>query len=201
MRKREFLALTAAVSVAGPVFAEDEAKPVVIEMAQGAEDAPVTMIEYASYTCPHCANWHKETYPKVKADFIDTGKVRFIIREVYFDRPGLWAGMIARCGGPEKYFGMADLLFARQSEWARAESGAEIAENLYKLGRIAGMEQADMEACLNDRPMAEALVAEFQKNSETDKIRSTPSFVINGTLHSNEPYNKLKDILEEAGAV
>ena len=81
------------------------------DMALGAEDAPVTIIEYASYTCPHCATFHAGPYKQLKADYIDTGKVRFIFREVYFDKYGLWASMIARCGGPEKFFGISDLIF------------------------------------------------------------------------------------------
>ena len=77
-------------------------KSLVVEMALGAEDAPVTVIEYASFTCPHCRNFHQNTFKQVKENYVDTGKVRFIYREVYFDRFGLWAGMVARCGGPEK---------------------------------------------------------------------------------------------------
>ena len=74
----------------------------IVEMVQGAEDAPVEIIEYASYTCPHCANFHQGAYKQLKKDFIDTGKVKFIYREVYFDRYGLWASMVARCGGPAR---------------------------------------------------------------------------------------------------
>ena len=92
----------------------------IVDMAIGDENAPVTIIEYASYTCPHCATFHQGPFKKLKADYIDTGKVRFIYREVYFDRYGLWASMIARCGGPEKFFGITDLIFAGQSTWARA---------------------------------------------------------------------------------
>jgi len=85
----------------------------IVEMVQGAEDAPVTIVEYASYTCPHCANFHAGPYKQLKKDYIDTGKVKFIYREVYFDRYGLWASMVARCSGPEKFFGITDLILKR----------------------------------------------------------------------------------------
>ena len=86
------------------------------DMVMGAADAPVEIIEYASFTCPHCANFHATTYPLLKADYIDTGKVRFVYREVYFDRFGLWASMIARCGGEMRFFGMAELIYEKQKE-------------------------------------------------------------------------------------
>lgn len=92
----------------------------IVEMVQGAENAPVTVMEYASFTCPHCANFHEGPYKQLKADYIDTGKVKFVFREVYFDKYGVWASMIARCAGPEKFFGITELMFKGQSEWARA---------------------------------------------------------------------------------
>lgn len=93
----------------------------IVEMVLGAEDAPITMIEYASYTCPHCAAFHQGTYQEIKKNYIDTGKVKLVYREVYFDRYGLWASMVARCGGEDKFFGITDLIFKGQSEcpdWA-----------------------------------------------------------------------------------
>ena len=77
----------------------------------GEADAPVTIVEYASFTCPHCAHFHDDVFKKLKADYIDTGKVQFVYREVYFDRYGLWAAMMARCGGEMRYFGITDMLF------------------------------------------------------------------------------------------
>ncbi len=100
----------------------------IVEMAQGNEDAAVTLIEYASYTCPHCANFHEGPYKQLKSDFIDTGKIRFVYREVYFDRYGLWASMVARCAGPDKFFGITDLIFKGQSEWTKAGGASEIVD-------------------------------------------------------------------------
>ena len=86
------------------------------DFALGAEDAPVKMVEYASFTCPHCAAFHDTVFKPLKADYIDTGKVRFEFREVYFDRYGLWAAMVARCGGEMRYFGITDILFQTQQD-------------------------------------------------------------------------------------
>ncbi|MCP5086772.1 MAG: DsbA family protein [Rhodobacteraceae bacterium] len=203
LTRKQFLstfAATLAVSVGAPGFslADEAAETEIMEMTLGAEDAPVTMIEYASYTCPHCANFHENVFPNLKADYIDTGKVKFIYREVYFDRFGLWAGMLARCAGPDKYFGMADLLYKRQPEWAQGGSEpAEIVANMKKIGRVAGMTDEEMDACLQDGDKAKALVAEFQKNAEADDISGTPSFIIDGTKYSNRSYAELREILDQ----
>lgn len=87
------------------------------DMILGKLDAPVEVIEYASFTCPHCANFHDAVFDKLKKNYIDTGKVKFIYREVYFDKFGLWAAMVARCAGPEKYFPVSDMIYDTQKEW------------------------------------------------------------------------------------
>jgi protein-disulfide isomerase len=169
---------------------------VIQDMAQGAEDAPVTVIEYGSFTCPHCAAWHEESYEPLKEEFIDTGKVQFIFREVYFDRPGLWASMIARCGGEMRFFGIHDMIYAQQQEWIGDGEGATIAENLRTIGRSAGLDDATLEACLTDEARAEALVAWFQGNAEADDIQGTPTFIINGEKHSNMAWEEMRGIIE-----
>ncbi len=168
----------------------------VVEMELGAPDAPVTMMEYASFTCPHCATFHATVLPQLKADYIDTGKVRFIYRDVYFDRFGLWAAMVARCE-PTRFFGVVEMLYAQQRDWFGAGDPATVAENLKKIGRVAGLDTAQLDACFTDQAKAEALVAWFQKNAEADKIESTPSLVIDGELHSNMSYADLKAILDK----
>jgi len=168
----------------------------IIDMVQGAEDAPVTIIEYASYTCPHCAAYHEGPYKKLKADYIDTGKVRFIYREVYFDRYGLWASMIARCGGSEKFFGISDLIFKGQGEWIRAGGPTEIVDELRKIGRLAGLDNDRLEACLQDGANAQTLVAWYQQNAEEHGIDATPSFIVNGEKVSNQSYEDFKALIE-----
>lgn len=169
----------------------------VIEMVEGNPEAAVQVIEYASFTCPHCASFHENTYKQLKADYIDTGKIGFTFREVYFDKFGMWASMIARCDGPEKFFGITDMMMKGQSTWARAGSEGAIADELRKIGRLAGMESEQIEACLTDGDKLQTLVAWYQQNATKDEIRSTPSFVINGELYSNMSYADFKALLDE----
>ena len=179
--------------------ATDTAAPVptVPDMILGSADAPVTLMEYASYTCPHCAAFHDTVFKDLKKDYIDTGKVKFVFREVYFDRYGLWAAMIARCGGDTRYFGISSMLFDQQKEWAASEDPAVVVENLKKIGRTAGMDDATLQTCLEDGAMAEAMVAAFQTNSTADAIEGTPTIIINGDKHSNMTYEDLKKLLDE----
>lgn len=168
----------------------------VIEMVTGSEDAPVTIIEYASFTCPHCATFHENQLKQIKANYIETGKVKFVFREVYFDRFGLWASMVARCGGQEKFFGMTDLLMKGQKDWARAGDPVAIAGELRKVGRLAGLGEDQVQACLKDEAKAKSLVAWYQANATMDDIESTPSFVINGKKYSNMSYGDFADVLD-----
>jgi protein-disulfide isomerase len=185
------------LGLSGAASAQETDTSTIIEMVQGADDAPVTIIEYASYTCPHCAKFHAGPYKKLKKEYIDTGKVKFIFREVYFDKYGLWASMVARCGGPEKFFGITDLIFKGQSEWSRAGDASSIVDELRKIGRLAGVESDALEACLQDGANAQTLVAWYQEHAEADEVQSTPSFVINGKKVSNQSYADFAAIIEE----
>jgi protein-disulfide isomerase len=207
MDRRTFNRLIAAGVVsagATPLFAQDtsaESDAIIIpDMTMGSDDAPVTVIEYASFTCPHCATFHKNVFPSLRKDYIDTGKVKFIYREVYFDGPGLWAAMLARCGGEMRYFGISKLIYERQREWTQGEGGAAIAQNLYKIGRIAGLQDADMEACLQNQDVAKAMVARFQETSAADGVDSTPTLIVNGKNVGNKSYTELSAIIDEAMA-
>jgi protein-disulfide isomerase len=189
-----------ALAPVGMAFAQEEA-PVdtsrVVEMSLGNPDAAVTVIEYASFTCPHCRAFHDGPFKQLKADYIDTGKIHFIYREVYFDRFGLWGAMLARCGGEQRYFGISDMLYDNQQEWLGNGDPATIAENLKKIGLTAGLTAEQVDACMQDAEMAKALVAVYQKNAEADSIDSTPSFIINGEKYSNMSYEDFSAILEE----
>ena len=167
----------------------------ILEMTLGAKDAPIQMIEYASYTCPHCRTFHKDVFQKLKADYIDTGKLYFTYREIYFDRYGLWGSIVARCGGADKFFAISDLLYTKQSEWTKG-TPAEIAENLRRIGLTAGLSQDDVEGCFTDGKKAQSLVAWYEANRAEDDISSTPSFVINGVKYSNMSYAELQKILD-----
>lgn len=185
----------------GVAMAQDSAAEVdisgIVEMVQGPEDARVTVREYSSFTCPHCAQFHDETYPQLKRDYIDTGKIRFVYRDVYFDKFGLWASMLARCEGPDRFFGISDLLFDKQRDWLSGKSEGDIANNLRKLGVVAGMSPERVETCLNDKDKAKALVAWYQQNAEADRIEATPTLIINDEQYSNMSYDDLKAILDE----
>ena len=169
----------------------------VTEMVKGNPDATVEVIEYASYTCPHCATFHTSVLPDLEENYIDTGKIRFVYREVYFDKYGMWASLIARCGGEEKFFGITDLLYKSQRDWSRAGDDAAIADELRKIGRIAGIDSAALDACLTDGDQLQALLGWFQANAEAHEINSTPSFVINGRKYSNMPFNDFATVLDE----
>ncbi|ASP18889.1 disulfide bond formation protein D [Antarctobacter heliothermus] len=190
---------TGAADVRLPGAAQAQAAEIdistVTEMVKGAEDAPIEVIEYASYTCPHCASAHANLIPKLEQNYIDTGKVKFIYREVYFDKVGVWASLIARCGGEEKFFGITDLLYEGQSEWARQGEQGIIAA-FRKIGLKAGMESDQIEACLNDGDQIATLVGWFQANAAEHEINSTPSFVIDGKKYSNMSYEEFSAILD-----
>lgn len=168
----------------------------IADMVMGNPDAEVEFVEYASFTCPHCASFHAGAFKELKSDFIDSGKIKFIYREVYFDRPGLWASMLARCGGQEKFFGIVDMLYSGQSTWARAGEPTAIVEELRKIGRLAGLTNETLETCFQDATMAQTLVAWWQENGDRDGITSTPSFLINGTRHSNMAYPNMKELID-----
>ena len=202
--KRLFSAMTAIAMMAFTSIAVAQDAELdtssIIEMQIGNPDAPVTVIEYASYTCPHCASFHAGNYKKLKADYIDTGKINFVYREVYFDRFGVWASALARCAGPEKFFGITDLLYSGQSTWARAGGGdpGAIVEEIRKIGRLAGLDGESIEACLQDGDKLRTLVAWYQENAEEHGIQSTPSFVINGQTHNNMAYPEMQRLIDEA---
>ena len=177
--------------------AQEAEAPAVVEMTKGDPEAPVEVIEYASYTCPHCATFHQNVLPQLEEDYIDPGKVHFTYREVYFDKYGMWASMIARCGGEERFFGITDLLYEAQSDWSRAGSDVAVANELRKIGRLAGLGEERIEACLNDADKLRALVGWYQENATEHGIRSTPSFVIDGETYDNMSYADFSDLLDE----
>jgi protein-disulfide isomerase len=184
-----------------PVGAANAQTVAIEDITLGDPDAPVKVVEYASYTCPHCATFHTQTFKGFRDKYIETGLVHFTYREVFFDRYGLWAAMIARCAGPERYFGLADLIYRTQDEWARLADPADVAASLKKLGAQAGLGQAELDACLQDADKAQSLVAWYEANAAADGIRSTPSFLINGELHSGSmSLDQIGQLVEDAAA-
>lgn len=193
------MALTLAFGLGGFASAQETAPAAATEIKDfsiGNPDAKVKITEYASFTCPHCANFHDTVFKPLKTDYIDTGKVLFTYREVYFDRYGLWAAMVARCGGDMRYFGISDMLFDTQKEWPASDDPNVVVENLKKIGRTAGMDDVTLDACMKDGAMAEAMVKRFEENMKADEVEGTPTLFINGVKHDNMSYDDLKAIIE-----
>ncbi|MBK5934900.1 thioredoxin-like protein [Rhodovulum imhoffii] len=174
------------------------AKPVAITaMTLGDPQAPVKVQEFASFTCGHCGNFHDDVFKRLKADYIDTGKVHFAYQEVYWDRYALWAGMVARCGGEMRFFGLVDMIYDRQRAWLKAGEPADVAAALQKIGRSAGISEETLSACMQDGDTAQALVAWSDEQTAKHGIDATPSLVIDGRKYSNMSYADLKSILDE----
>ena len=186
--------------IKGLAFAEDPSKveKKYIEMSKGSDSAPVEFVEYASLTCPACAAFHANVYPKLNKEYIETGKIKFIHREIYFDRAGLWAALIARCtDAVGRYFGMLDLLYSEQIVWSRSDSSDEIVDALLKISAKSGIDKEKAISCLEDEEKALSLVEKFQLHIEQDKIESTPTFVINGKKYTNRSYEEIKKIIDK----
>ena len=168
------------------------------DIVLGDDAAPVTVIEYASFTCPHCAAFHADTWPQFRAEYVDTGKVRFILREVYFDREGLWASMAARCGGANAFYPMADQFMKKQRLWAKA-ARSNNRDEIRKIARLNGLSNAQFDACFSDQDYANALVEAYQQNTADDGVQSTPTFIINGAKHpGNIPFEELAALVDAA---
>ena len=185
----------ATTAEAAPAISVAPTPALVDDLFLGEESAPLTIYEYASFTCPHCAAFHKDVFPTLKSEYIDTGKVRFAQRDVYFDQVGLWAGILARCDDT-KYYPVAGMLMDEQSEWLAADNGEALVANLRKIGAKAGMTAEQMDTCWNDTARVESLVATFQKTSTEDKIEGTPTFMIGGEQVPNQAWEDMKVIID-----
>ncbi len=151
------------------------------EYVLGRSDAPITIVEYASLTCPHCARFHADTLPTLKKEFIDTGKVRLVYRDFPLDRLALAAAMAARCAGRERYFGFIDTFYARQASWAR---DSDPLAALGRLARLGGMSQADFDACIKNQAIGDAVLEQRLTGEKTFEVNATPTLFINGGKYS-----------------
>ena len=145
----------------------------------GNKDAKVTIIEYASMTCSHCATFHEKTFPVLKSKWIDTGKVRFILREFPLDPLATAGFMLARCAGNDKYYPVVDLLFSQQKNWAFSNKPVEA---LLSLVKQAGFSQESFEACLKNQQIYDAVNAVRDRAAQKLGVNSTPTFFINGQV-------------------
>jgi len=174
--KRIIVGLTLVVGLLGFVGAAAVADDhVLTERTLGKDDAPVTMIEYASLTCSHCASFHTETLPQIKEKYIDTGKVKLIYRDFPFDRLGLAASQLARCVPEKRYFGFLEVLFSQQQSWAADDNPLEA---LMKLARLAGLSKGAADACLENQALVDEILKRRVFAEKQWKINSTPSFIV-----------------------
>ncbi len=150
------------------------------EKALGEADAPVTIVEYASMTCPHCASFHANTLPTIKERYIDTGKARLVFREFPFDPRAEAAFMLARCSN-DNYFAMVDVLFQQQRNWASVQDARSA---LLQISKLAGFSQESFEACLTDQKLLDDVRSVKTRGANDFKVEATPTFFINGSKYS-----------------
>jgi len=157
-------------------------------------DGPVTVVEYGSLTCPHCAVFSKETLPQLKKAYIDTGKVRFVFREFSRNTLDVAGFVLARCLGDDKALAADELLFATQDKWAFVDKPLE---PLLAAMRATGMTKDQATQCLNDKKIADGIVAVAKRANDEVKLSGTPTFVIDGKVYGGElTFDQLKAILD-----
>ncbi len=147
------------------------------DFVMGRADAPVTIVEYASLTCSHCATFHAKVLPKLKKDYIESGKVRLVYRDFPLDRSALAASMLARCNGRDRFFGFLDILFRDQNRWARSNNPMRA---LGQIARLGGLTPTKFAACLKDEKLQTAILQQRLGGANQYKINATPTLIING---------------------
>ena len=191
-----------AETVAGPGQAPADLKPIDSPLAkaqpddlvEGKPDAPITMIEYSSLSCPHCARFQKDVLPKIKADFIDTGKVKLIQRDYPLNGPAMQAALFAHCVSPMRYASIVDILFKTQDQWLAEDA----VEKLATIAATAGMDRPTFDACLANKDIEAKIVGSRKAGTDAFQIDSTPTFIINGVKRTGEQsYDELKALFEK----
>ncbi len=166
----------------------------------GKPDAPVTIIEYGSLTCPHCAEFQRTTLPKLKAAWIDTGKAKLVFRDFPLDNLALRAAMLAQCAPADKYYSYVDTLFLDQATWERARDPKAA---LGKIAKLGGMTDAQFDACMADEGLMKRIVAGETQAQKEYGVDSTPTFFVNGAkMNPNgaQPFEVFDKVLTEAMA-
>lgn len=154
------------------------------DMVLGKADAPITIIEYASLTCPHCARFEAEVLPQLKKEYIDTGKAKLIFRDFPLDQLAFGGAVLARCGGPEKYFTFLNVLFAQQRQWAGAPDPKAA---LTQIGRLGGVSSEQFEKCLADKALGDYILNSRLEGNQKFNVNSTPTLIINGKTEAGAP--------------
>ncbi|TAL36408.1 MAG: DsbA family protein, partial [Alphaproteobacteria bacterium] len=159
--------------LAGPAALDVDIEKAMADRSLGKDDAPVTMIEYASMTCPHCAHFSNDLLPEVKRKLIDTGKVKLVFRDYPLDTFAMKAALMARCADPEKYFDLVEVIFKNQERWAKSQDPVK---GLIQLGALAGMSEDFIKACMANEEMQSGILARVQDAQKNYKLNSTPTF-------------------------
>jgi len=149
------------------------------DVVLGNANAPITIIEYASLTCPHCARFHAETLPALKTEYIDTGKVKLIYRDFPLDQLAFAGSVLARCGGPDKYYTFLNVLFSQQRQWA---SSNDPKAALVQIGRLGGVSAEQFEACLADKPLNDYILNTRLEGNQKFNVTSTPTLIVDGKM-------------------
>ena len=187
-RRRAMVLGTAAVAttlVTRPAFASNKivsTEEAMTELVLGEPNAPVEVIEYASLSCPACRHFHENVFPSLKADFIDTGQVKFIYRDFPTNTPALAAAMISRCAGPSRHYGMLDIFFDTQDQWLRSENPLQA---MGMVARMAGLGPNDVDACLKNADLMNGIQNNARIAQEEKGVRATPTVYVAGKPSDN----------------
>ena len=190
----QILAILVLLTAALPAGAQVDVASALADRVMGNTNAPVEIIEYASLTCPHCADFHGGTLKELKTRYIDPGKVRLIYRDFPLDQGALWASMLARCSSPSQYFGFIDVLFRSQGSWAKSRDPRQA---LMGVGRLGGMSSDQITACFENEELLDGIVKMRQEGAQNFNIQTTPTLIINGKNYSgNASIDNLAEVID-----
>lgn len=177
------------------VAAEELLKPGAMkDMVEGDENAPITIVEYASLTCSHCADFVVNTLPQIREKYINTGKARIVFREFAFDERAAAGFLLARCVPEDRYFPFIQLLFEKQAEWAFVKDAET---PLKQLAKLAGIDDEKFKACLSDQKVLDGLQANLKRGNQEFGVKATPTFFINGDpIEGSLSFDKMSAILD-----
>ncbi|HYD16905.1 MAG TPA: thioredoxin domain-containing protein [Patescibacteria group bacterium] len=195
--KLRFALLAALLALAAPALAAEkiDTGKALADRVLGKEDAPITVYEYASLTCPHCAAFNRVALPEIKKHLIDTGKAKMVFRDFPLDGYAFKAAAMARCAPDDKFYPLVDMIFAEQERWARSSAPDDA---VAKLGVLAGMEEEQIKSCMNDEGLKQAILEKMQAAQKTYSISSTPTFIFMKGEERMMEYPEWDAILKEA---
>ena len=164
------------------------------EIFLGNKDSKIVVIEYASMTCIHCANFHKEVYPKIKENYIDTNKIKYIFRDFPLDKQALFGSVLARCAPREKYFDFVKLILETQKKWISNDE--TFIDKLKNIGKLAGLNETKINECFKNEQLVDNILKISSDGEKKYNINSTPSLIINEKKYSAMSYENFEKIVE-----